>query len=308
MGRGSSVLYLVHIVEQHAHIAQPSYAGIAADCGQAVFQAGEAENAFFRLIGLPVEVDLLVGAGRNAVTPAPAAILGYKHHAVLVPLVDGPGGAGSYAGGIQAVIADPGQIFHKEVMKFHGDIRAHVFEVVVLASRLAIGQIVLPVGPPFYLHALLGNQGTGAGHRLMILALGVDERFVIVSPRLVIIVHFRLVGMIEELGQPFQFGTGTQTQLAVFELPATLPFFLIFPMLGIADAGLGFYIIEVHVFRTLAVGPDILAGDGARMAANALVKIHDHRNLGFNLQANLPPPSCGPPHTYPAGCRWGHNN
>ena len=44
---------------------------IAADGGQATFETREAEDAFFRLVGFPVEINFFVGAGGNAVELSP---------------------------------------------------------------------------------------------------------------------------------------------------------------------------------------------------------------------------------------------
>ena len=240
--------------------------------------------------------------------PATAAVLRDEHDTVFLALVDSPRRTGRHTGWIEAMVADTRQIFHEQIMELQRDIAAHVPEIDILACRLPISQIVLPVRAPFYLHALLGDQRTRTGNRLMVLALGIYQRLIVIGPRLIIVVKLWLVGMIEQLGHARELGARAQAQLAILELPAALPFVLILPTLRIADARLGLDVVEIHVFRTFAVGPDVLAGDGARMAANALVKIHDHGNLGFNLQANLPPPSCALPHTCRAGCPSGRNN
>ena len=48
---------------------------------------------------------------------------------------------------------------------------------------------------------------------------------------------------------------------------------------GIADAGLGLDIVEPGVFHAFAAGPHVLAGDGAGVAADALVEVQHHRDL-----------------------------
>ena len=88
-------------------------------------------------------------------------------------------------------------------MEFHGNIVADVLQIIVLAGRLAIGQIVLPVGTPLDLHAFLGDEGPGTSHRLMVFPLGIDERLIVVGPGLVVVVHFGLIRVVEELGKPF---------------------------------------------------------------------------------------------------------
>src|SRR4029077_1911303 len=61
--------------------------------------------------------------------------------------------------------------------------------------------------------------------------------------------------------------------------PRPLPPFLFFPILGIADAGLGLDIVEPGIFHAFAAGPNVLAGDRAGVAADAFVEIQHHRNL-----------------------------
>ena len=70
-----------------------------------------------------------------------------------------------------------------------------------------------------------------------------------------------------------------QAQLAVLEFPPAVIMFLVFPLRRIAGARAGLHVVPPHVFRALAVGPDILAGDRASMAAEAFVEVKHHRNL-----------------------------
>ena len=190
---------LVHVIEQDAHVAQASDARVGADGRQAVLKTREAEDALLGLVRLPIEVDLLVGAGRHAVAPAAAAILRDEYDAVLLALVDGTRRARGDTGRIQAVVADARQVLHEEVVELERDVLRDLLEVDVLAGRLAVGEVVLPVRAPLDLHALTRDERARAGNRLMVAALGVDERLVVVRPRLVVIVHLRLVRMIEEL-------------------------------------------------------------------------------------------------------------
>ncbi len=82
-------------------------------------------------------------------------------------------------------------------------------------------------------------------------------------------------------------------QAFLFQRPAAFIFVLVLPLLRVADARLCFYIIEVHIFRTGTVCPRVFAGDGARVATDAFIQVHDHPDLRFNLQANQPPSACG---------------
>ena len=184
----------IHIVEQDAHVAQAADTRIGADRRQAILQTREAENAFLCLVRLPVEINLLVRAGRHAVAPAAAAVLRDEHDAVFFALVDSAGRACRNAGRVQAVVADARQILHEQVMEFR-----HVLEVDVLTGRLAVGEVVLPVRAPFNFHALVRDERTRAGNRLMVAALRMNQRLVVIRPRLIVIIHLRLVRMIEEL-------------------------------------------------------------------------------------------------------------
>jgi hypothetical protein len=53
-------------------------------------------------------------------------------------------------------------------------------------------------------------------------------------------------------------------------------FFLVFPLCGKANAWLGFYVVPPHILSTLAVGPYVLAGDAAGVAAYAFIEVKNH--------------------------------
>src|SRR5690606_17785518 len=120
--------------------------------------------------------------------------------------------------------------------------------------------------------------------------------------------------------------------------PATVPFVLVFPLLGVADAGLGLDVVEPGVLDTGAAGPDVLAGHAAGVAADALVQVQHHADLcsdfhrGFLVvvlllrgshpaigrpppgghravcRASPPWPSCAPPRTRRGWCRWSRSS
>ena len=103
---------------------------------------------------------------------------------------------------------------------------------------------------------------------------------VIEGEGLVVIVDFGQVGIGENLGQHPPFGADARLDLAVgFAGPAALPLFLVFPILGIADARLGLDIVEPGVFDAFAAGPHVLAGDRTGVAADAFVEVQHHRDL-----------------------------
>src|SRR5215813_10788545 len=100
----------------------------------------------------------------------------------------------------------------------------------------------------------------------------------------------------EDLGEDRKAPALLRHDLAILaSLPAAAPPLLIFPVLGIADAGLGLDIVEPCVFHTQARGPDVLASDRAGVAADALVEIHHHRDLGadFHDAASSATPGTG---------------
>ena len=172
------LFHLVHVVENHAHVADAPDAGVGADRRQAVFQTRIAQDALLRLVRLPVVIDLLVRTGGHAVTPATADVLRDEDDAVLVALVDRARRTRGDAGGIQTVVAEARQILHEEIVKFQLDLLAELLQIVIIARRLAAREIVLPVRPPLDLHALLRDQGARARHGLMVLASRMDQRLV----------------------------------------------------------------------------------------------------------------------------------
>src|SRR6185312_11675149 len=96
------------------------------------------------------------------------------------------------------------------------------------------------------------------------------------------------VGIGEDVGEDRPFAALPGHDLAVaLALPAALPALLILPVLGIADAGLGFDIVEPRVFHPLTRRPHVLAGDGAGMAADTLVEVQHHGDLGADFHSVL---------------------
>src|SRR5215469_4380992 len=85
-------------------------------------------------------------------------------------------------------------------------------------------------------------------------------------------------------------------------LPTAVVLFLILPMRWVAAARLGFHIVPPHVFGALAVGPKILAGDTAGMAADALVQMKHHGNLRTNIHRSAPLATNSIPEAYARRC------
>ncbi len=51
-------------------------------------------------------------------------------------------------------------------------------------------------------------------------------------------------------------------------------------MRGVAGAGLGFDVVPPHVFGAGTVGPNVLAGDAAGVAPDALVEVENDGDVG----------------------------
>ena len=282
VGSRGRCLDLVGVVKHHAKVADAADTGFRAHGRQAGLDAGEAERAFLRFAGRPVVVDFLVWAGRYAHAPAAALVLVDEDDAVLLALVDGAGRAGGDAGRVEAMLAQPRQIHHEGVFELAVNFLLDAFKVGVLRPAFEFAaQDFLPVRTPLdLLHPLAADQRTRAGRRHD-LALGRRLQMgVVEGERFVVVVDFRQVRIGEDVGQDTPLGADARLDGAVgAALPAALPALLVLPILGIADAGLGLDVVEPSVFDTFAAGPDVLAGDGAGVTADALVEVQHHADL-----------------------------
>src|SRR5690606_19485359 len=103
---------------------------------------------------------------------------------------------------------------------------------------------------------------------------------VIEIKRFVEIVDLGQVGVGKDIGKDAPLAALPGLQMPRFRPhPAAVPAFLVFPILGIADAGLGLDVVEPRVFDPLARGPDVLAGDRTGMTADAFVQVQHHADL-----------------------------
>ena len=143
-------------------------------------------------------------------------------------------------------------------------------------------QVVFPVRAPDDLVHLLAGQHRHRARGGRRLRQGcVLQVFVVEGEGFVVVVDLRQVGVGEQVRQDAQLAALARFQLAGRgALPAALPLFLVFPFLGIADAGFRFDVVEPGVFDAVAAGPDVLAGDRASVAADALVQVQHHADLG----------------------------
>ena len=292
-------LNAVCVVQQHAQVADAAHAGFRAHGGLARLNAGVAEDALLGLARLPVVVDLLVGAAAHAHAPAAALVLVDQHDAVFLALVDRAAGARCHAGRVQAVLAQARQVHHEGVFELAVDVLLDIVEVLVLAALAELAaQDFFPVRAPLdLLHALAGDEaawargGRGLAFRRRLQVVVVERE------GLVVVVDLRQVGVGEDAHEqlPLAALAGGDGAVRVAH-PAAVPLVLVFPFLGVTNAGLAFHVVEPGVFHAGAAGPDVFAGDGTGVAANALVQIQHHADLcaNFHRVFSLRAQACAP--------------
>ena len=168
----------------------------------------------------------------------------------------------------------------------------HRFEVRVLrALREFAAEDLLPVRAPLdLLHALTGDERARARDRRRLHLRRVVQVLVVERERLVVVVDLRQVRVGEDLHQQRELAALPRLDLPVrLAHPAAVPAFLVLPLLRIADARLRLDVVEPRVLDALAVRPHVLAGDRARMAADALVEVQHHPDLSADLHVRPPP-------------------
>ena len=281
LGAGSG-LDAVGIVEQHAEVADAPDAGFRAHRRLTRLDARVAEDALLGLARFPVVVNLLVGAGADAHAPAAALVLVDQHNAVFLALVDRARGAARHTGWIQAVLAQARQVHHEGVFELAVDVVLDVVEVLVLAAlgKFAAQQL-FPVRTPLdLLHALARDQAARACRRQRLRFGRRLQMRVVEGEGFVVIVNLGQVRVRKDAHQQFPARALARLDLAVrFSNPAAIPFVLVLPLLGVADAGFGLDIVEPCVFHAGPAGPDVLAGDRTGVATDALVQVQNHADL-----------------------------
>jgi hypothetical protein len=153
------------------------------------------------------------------------------------------------------MLAQARQIHHEGVFKFAVNVCLHLVEVIVgLALVELAAQYLFPVRPPFdFLHAFAGNQGAGAGDGAYLDIGRVVQVRIVKGKGFVIVINFREAGVAEDFGQHAPFAAGGQFDLAVgLARPSSLPAFLVLPVLRVANAGLGFHIVEPGILHAFA--------------------------------------------------------
>ena len=114
-----------------------------------VSRRGKAEDALLGLAREPVEVGLLVRAGRDARAPGAALLLVDQHDAVLAALVQRAGRTGGHAARVQAVVADARQVEEHQPLdadQLHPLLLGQALQVrIVFGVDRRAAKIVVPV-------------------------------------------------------------------------------------------------------------------------------------------------------------------
>ncbi|CDZ88744.1 conserved hypothetical protein [Rhodococcus ruber] len=236
-----------------------------------------------------VEIHLLVRTSGHAHPPAATAVLVDENDAVLDALVHRSRRARRDARRVQAVLADARQIEHEGLLEFEPDLLADLLQDRIVGHDLrGAAEVVVPVRRPFDLHRLAADQTSRRRHRDLVAERRGGEVLVVVGPRLVVVVdrrHLRIREDPEELVPPAAVPQ-PQPPVAVAD-PSAPPAFLVLVGARVSLAGAGLDVVEPHVLGAGSVGPGLLTGDRAGMAADALVEVHHHRHLGHHLHAGL---------------------
>jgi hypothetical protein len=188
------------------------------------------------------------------------------------------------------VLADPRQVEHERLFIAGLDlILDPLGQGVGVDALRRSGEVVVPVRAPLdRVHRLARQLRTGAGDRVVLGERRGDQLLVVVGPRLVVVVDHRHVRVREDAQELLDPAAGLEAQATLaIELPPSVPLFLVLPALRIAESRLGLDVVEPHVLGAGPIGPDLLAGDRAGVAADALVEVHHHSDLCLDLHSNL---------------------
>ena len=187
------------------------------------------------------------------------------------------------------MLAQTRQVHHEGVFELAHHVALGLFEVRQVGVLAALAEFtaedLFPVRPPFDLfHALAGDQGTRTRGGRGLGFLGRLQVVVIEGEGLVVVVDLRHVGVAEDLHQQRPLATllGLDRTVCIAN-PAAVPAVLVFPVFGVADAGLGLNVVEPGVFHAGAAGPDVLAGHRTGVATDALVQVQHHGDLGSDF-------------------------
>src|SRR5690606_26729745 len=117
------------------------------------------------------------------------------------------------------------------------------------------------------------------GRRLVVPFRSLDQVEVLVGERFIVVVDDRQRRIMEDVEQsPELTGTPEPDAVSLF-FPAAAIYILIFPSGRITGTWFRLDIIPPHVFGSFSIRPDICARHGARVTADALVQMKQHRKL-----------------------------
>ena len=262
---------------------------------QARFNSRITENTFLHLSAGPVVIGLFIRAGRDAIAPVAASVLIDENNTVLLPFIGGSGRASTYATGVDAVITYAGEIEVEAVFELErrfSFLVAHFLKIyIVIPGNVGTTGVIFPVHTPVDGNVFIfRDHGFGSSDRLLFMLLGrmqviVGEGIYITIS--VVIRHFRHVGIEKEIGEHVGLAAVAKFQLIAILHPSSFPQILVFPLLRIADAWLGFHIVPPHVFGAFPVRPYILAGNRTGIAANTLLQVEGHAYLSFYFHGFL---------------------
>jgi len=186
------------------------------------------------------------------------------------------------------VLADPRQVEHEGLFELEPDLvlrlAAHLLDKRVEVTELAgAAEVVVPVRRPGDLGVLTGDERLRPGDGEVVAERRLYEVLVVVGPRLVVVTELGLDRAGEDAEQLADPAPGLEGEVAAaVERPAATPLILVLVATRIPLPRAGFHVVEPHVLGSRAVGPGLLAGDGAGVAADALVEVHDHRHLSHD--------------------------
>ncbi len=186
------------------------------------------------------------------------------------------------------MLAQARQVHHEHVLEIKIRLGFEPREVAVGKPRDGRStEVVLPIAAPLRAERLSRNRRMGTGHGLVPRSRAVRQPFIIVFPRLIVIAEARQIRVRKNICQLACLAARPQMELAAPDFPTALVTVLIFPFLGIAHAGLGFHIVEPHIFRAGGRSPRVLARDAARVAREALVQIQHHAHLHLDIHTHI---------------------
>jgi hypothetical protein len=182
------------------------------------------------------------------------------------------------------VLADPGQVEHERLLELElhlvGDFLEHHILVPMVNGAT---EVVIPVRAPGDVDVLTGDQRLGPGDRRVFLGRGVGQRAVVVGPRLVVVRDGGQLGVEENRRQTLQPAATLEGEPSTaVQLPAALPLLLVLVATRIPLSRAGLHVVEPHILGASPIGPRLLTGHRAGVAADALVEVHHHRHLGHH--------------------------